>query len=161
MFGLLCFGSMLFTAAAALEFHQFEGEEYHVNINTLRLAPDGHELHFIQDAKDNVFEWNPSLKKYFYHEIIKNHNEKGHHHQTVFDFPAGVPPDTLQTDDAGHELIEILNTRVRGDDDDYFFYLIIFFLIRCLPPSSFPFLLLSLLLHWQLATFKFCFVLFK
>ena len=149
---------MLCMPAAAMEFHQFEGEEYHVDINQLRRAPDGHDLHFIQDANDNVFEWNEKNKQYLHHDVEKHHNEQGHHHRTVFDFPAGSPPETLQTDDAGHDLIEILNTRVRID----FFFLFNFFfdpatsLLSLLSLLLLSLLLLLLPLLWQgqLATFN-------
>jgi hypothetical protein len=103
-------GLTLVPSVYALKFKQFEGDDYYIDTTTLRKSPNGHELHFIQDAKDNIFEWDGT--NYVHHDEEKNHNDDGHHHQLIFDFEEGKPPTELQKDDKGHELIEIVNTRV-------------------------------------------------
>ena len=95
-------------AASALEFEQFEGQHHFIDTKVLNTAPDGHELHFIKDAANNIFEWDGT--EYSHHDVEVHHNDEGHHLSTVFDF--ATPPTTLQKDGAGHALVEIYNTRV-------------------------------------------------
>jgi len=97
-----------FITTDAIEFEQFEGQHHFIDTKVLNTAPDGHELHFINDAANNIFEWDGT--EYTHHDVKVHHNELGHHLATVFDFV--TPPTTLQKDGAGHALVEIYNTRV-------------------------------------------------
>lgn len=100
---------------SALEFAQFHDDYYKVDITKIRMAPDGHEIHVIQDANDNFFTWDKDAGKYVHHDVEKHHHEKsGHHHNTIFDFEPDSPPEELQHDDEGHPLIEIVNKKVRN-----------------------------------------------
>ena len=102
----------LLTTVNGMTFKQFEGKEYFIDTTKVRVAPDGHELHFIQDANDNIFEWDKTTKLYTHHDESKHHNDDGHHHKLIFNFESGSPPEELQKDDQGHKLIEIVNKKV-------------------------------------------------
>eukprot|EP00946_MAST-07B_sp_MAST-7B-sp1_P004994 g4994.t1 len=99
-------------AASALEFAQFKDEFYKVDLTKIRMAPDGHEIHVIQDANDVLFTWDKTEGRYVHHDVDKHHHkETGHHHNTIFDFDPESPPEKLQYDDDGHPLVEIVNQK--------------------------------------------------
>ena len=98
----------------ALQFAQFTDEYYKVDVTKMRMSPDGHEIHVIQDANDALFTWDKAEGRYVHHDIDKHHHkETGHHHNTIFNFEPDSPPEKLQHDDEGHPLVEIVNLKVR------------------------------------------------
>lgn len=108
---LVAAGSAGGVSAEDAAFGQFS--THTTNVNTLQTSPDGHELHFIQDANARIWEWHKDKEQYVPHdEDAHHHPDHGHHHKVMFNFESGNPPKELQKDEHGHPLIELFNQKV-------------------------------------------------
>lgn len=107
---LVAAGSAGGVSAEDAAFGQFS--THTTDVNTLQTSPDGHELHFIQDANARIWEWHKDKEQYVPHdEDAHHHPDHGHHHKVMFNFESGNPPKELQKDEHGHPLIELFNQK--------------------------------------------------